>query len=366
MMVNCDVSDAFQTWMETEGCHDAQGLGLMAACEADVQSDIIDLAVAAKVPCATIKEKIAVKKLWMAARKAMTTGDPSAAGGPESPMPKETADDIEEVWKKTHGFTLPEEWLLIPNLQGKLWRGLNKKPPVLEILLAEALRPLSCSDKATKATMNIVPGQVVEAGEVIVDSVHRPVELYSRIRAYYMTVAYVCIRNRAFFDLQSSIAVSEKVLHLVTQTFDRGQVAPCSFYVTAWASTIHHLSEAVRVNKSTLKEAVAATGQWEHRWLNWTPKSGGGVPDLPKQVAEDISKVRADCSAWQRKADTYRAEIERLKRQADNKNQGNKGNGKNNKNKSGGKKGNGYGGGGGDRGEKREGHGRDDRDGYRR
>ena len=148
MMVNCNVPESMQNWVDNEGLHDPTAFGLLASCEADITSDIIEVAISGKVVFASIKEKIAVKKLWLAARAAMKSdASSSAAGSSEAPLPKETADDIEDVWKSTHGFTLPENWLLIPQLQGKIWRGLAKKPVILEVLLAEAMRPLSCSER---------------------------------------------------------------------------------------------------------------------------------------------------------------------------------------------------------------------------
>ena len=73
----------------------------------------------------------------------------------------------------------------------------------------------------------------------------------------------------------------------------KGHFAPMTFYVAAWASTLHHFSEEVRVSEKSLTEIVRNMGQWQHKWTNWTPPSEGGAgrdanPDLPKNMQGEI------------------------------------------------------------------------------
>jgi len=139
-----------------------------------------------------------------------------------------------------------------------------------------------------------------------------------RIRAFLYTVAYVSVRDTNFFDVQTALFMSEKVLNFVTQTF-KNQVPPTAFYVQAWASTAHHLSEQVRISGSTLRDACLQTAGWEHRWTSWSPSpgfatsgnnnqnekqnhGGGGQADVPKQILEDIQKAKAQAQRWQSEA----------------------------------------------------------------
>ena len=175
---------------------------------------------------------------------------------------------------------------------------------------------MSCKDKSVGAQLAIVPGKAVETQAVMLDHVGRAAELYTRCRAWFMTMAYVSIRRREWMDFQTAIFGSEKILTFVNQTF-RGQYAPASFYASAWASTIHHLAECVRLSNMSLKEAVKNTGAWEHRWTNWTPSqsneagpSKGGLADVPKSVQNELDKLRGEVKMWQSTADKYRKNAE--------------------------------------------------------
>jgi len=239
---------------------------------------------------------------------------------------------------------------LVPSLQKRLWLEVNSTPPRLDVILAEQLRPKSCSDKAIGTQLSCVPGKPIETQEVMVDNVAMPIELYIRIRAWLITMAFVSIRNPDFMNFQTAINSSDKILKFVTQTWNQGRTsAPVSYYTNAWASTIHHLSEEVRINKKSLNLALSETGLWEFRWTSWKPsenKQGTGsgqeytaTPDLPKHISDEIASLKAANIKWQGIADRNKADAEnyhnlkRKNRTDDNKGGGDK--------KGGGKGGNG-------------------------
>jgi hypothetical protein len=243
------------------------------------------------------------------------------AQGPnrDAPMPTENPLDIQDVWFRKHDFVLPDAWLLVADLQGKLWRSLRGKQPVIDIILAEKIRQLSAGENKMASTVDVIPGKALEVNQVIYDMVYRPLDLYARLRAYFMTMAYVSIHNPAFFDLQTALYVSEKILGLVTSVHKK-QMAPISFYVEAWAATIHHFAEQVRVAKVTLKTAVLNTGSWEHKWTGYTPPLGnGGAPggghgqvELPQNISNEVEDLRKSVRKWQAENDRKDAEIRRL------------------------------------------------------
>ena len=147
-------------------------------------------------------------------------------------------------------------------------------------------------------------------------------ELFSRCRAWFITMAYVAIRKRDFFDLQTALFASERLFALVTQTFG-GQSAPAHFFAGAWAATIHHFAEQIRVNGVTLKAAVLNTGAWEIRWTSWSPvrndsgnaSSGNqhASADLPKDLWEEVQTLKQSVKHWQSLANKYESEAERFR-----------------------------------------------------
>ena len=167
--------------------------------------------------------------------------------------------------------------------------------------------------------MSAVPGKAVEAQNVYVDTVTRPVDLYIRIRAWFVTMAYVCIHKPDFIDAQTALMASDKVLTFVTQSF-KGMSAPTTFYVAAWAATVHHFSEQVRISERNLKDVIRETGTWEHRWTNWTHPSdnqGAGKdsnPDVPKHVQDEMTRMRNVISMWQKRADNTARDFNEFKK----------------------------------------------------
>ena len=276
--------------------------GLLATDEACVKPDIVEVAKAAGVKFDTLDIAVNLKLLWKTCRKSMTKEDDTENNAsPDAPLNPETAASVLVQWEKHHNFTLPDAWMLIPQLVGKIWRDLQLTPPKVDVLLAESLRQVSCATKPNVTSITTIPGEVVRAQAVIADSVTRPVELYQRIRAWFFSEAYASIVRPDFFDLQTAISASDQILTFVTQTFD-GHHAPMRFYLNAWAATIHFFSESVRLQKLPLKSVVSSTGQWVFRWTNWTPPAnngnsenhtrGDGNVDLPKSVRDEMNRLR--------------------------------------------------------------------------
>ena len=357
LMMKIGVNEEFKNFLTDQGIMTGDALGRLCSTEAEVKAELINPAIAAGVKFEKLVAKSAVVGLWSACREAMKEKKESEDDNvnQDAPIPKVPSDNIIKLWDDKHGFVLPEDWLLTPILQGKLWRGFIAQPPRLEILLAESLRTLACKDKPTGTQLAVVPGRAVETQAVIADLVTKPMELYIRIRAFFYTAAYVSIATPLFFDYQTAIFMSEKVMHFVTQTFN-GQLAPVHFYVKSWAATIHHLAETVRISSTTLKDACRQTAAWEHRWSGWTPpnnvvnnnginnnniNNGGAVgnADLPKHVTDEINRNRESAKKWQADAQRLQHEVNVLRNTGGNfGNNGKNGKKGGNKGKNGGKR----------------------------
>ena len=350
LCTTCKVPEAFIEWLIKEEVLCTADYAIMAATEEQVTPEILDAVIGSdsKPIIVTVKGKISVKKLWLAAKQGQNVlnlvgQSVSGPGGDNAEaLPKDTEIEVKDIWRKTHGFVLPESWLLVPSLQVKIRRGLKQDPPNVDVLLIEALRPLSCSDKASGTQLACIPGRAVETQHVIADMITKPLEIFQRIRAYFMIVAYVSIRNQSFLDLLTAIYMSEKVLELVTQTFKK-QLAPPHFYIEAWATTAHYLAESLRVSSMTYNDSIKALAAWEHNWKNYVPTSGhndgggGGAssgPDLPKNVQFELDKARNEARMWQKRSDGFRTELNELRtkndggRKPEYKNKGDKGHGK--------------------------------------
>ena len=323
MMMTCAVPDAFKKYLSDNNINDMDSFQLLASEERKVQVEIFDVAVAASVTLNAMGDKVAIKKLWRSCRTSVSKAT-SAAGSAllgDEPIPDENEKDIVAHWKHTHSFVIPESWLLIPTLQGKLWRSMAGVTAVIDILLVEKLRPVACISNDTGSEVVAMAGDVLRTRPVVLDSVTRVNDLFGRCRAWFMTAAYVCIRKQKFFDLQTALFASEKIYSFVNTLFF-GQMAPCSFYANAWASTVHYFAETIRVSGSSLIDAINNTGSWQHFWIGWTPPTvvpgavqpaggGGGGGDMPKELYAEMQKLRSDCRHWQAIADANKDKAEK-------------------------------------------------------
>jgi len=226
-------------------------------------------------------------------------------------LPAETNSDLKTHWKMVHGYILPDTWLLSAKLQLTLWKGVHASTPSVEVILIEKLR-LLCQSARDSGT--IINASTMSATRVEVDQIHGPLEVYSRSRAWFMTMAYASIRKPAWFDLQTAIFASEKIFDLVQRT-SGGRFPPLSFLIEAWANTVNHFAEQVRVTGKPLSESVVNTGTWEHKWT-WTAPQGGGNNgagvDLPRSLANDVADAATQARQTQSMMDRQAHERRRI------------------------------------------------------
>jgi hypothetical protein len=288
-----NIPKQFQELLTQKGILLLEDFALMAATETDIKTEIIDWSKAAGVELVEVKDQIAVKKLWIAARKSnvgsssVSSGDAAAEEG----VQKEPASGLLAMWKQKHGFTLPDTWLVSATNQKKIWKKVNATPPEVEILLMEQLRMHSQRSRISGTLLNCVPGQSAQASSVDVDSVHMPIEVAARAKAWFMTVAFVAIRKSDWFDFQTAIFAAEKIQDLVLTT-NGGAIPPVDHFNDAWTATIHFFSEQVRITSQSLKAVVNNTGGWENKWQWKGRNSAPAAQDLPSHVVQNASAVK--------------------------------------------------------------------------
>jgi len=165
----------------------ASDVGLLAATEAEICKEILEVATAGGIKF-KLKDKVAVKKLWILCRKCVEGKSGSgkqALADRDQPLTDEDVEETKGLWSTVHGFVLPEAWILSPVLIGRNSRDVTCTPPRLAVMLAESLRPRSCVEKTPGAVFQaLVPGRQTETPVVIADAVTRPIELYISVSAH--------------------------------------------------------------------------------------------------------------------------------------------------------------------------------------
>ena len=269
-------------WLVTVGILGYEEVALLADDLAGVTPGFFAVMKAANVE--SMKEVIALvncKKLWRLCKDQdeldrKVPGSSAEVTG-EMPIPQADHQLITEAWTNRHNMVLPDSQLLIPTHQGKMWREANMAPPQVSTWLAQTLRTRACLNNTMGTQLAVIPGQSVEAVEIVADAIEKSFELWVRIRAFFMTLAFVSIKNPKWFPLQSAMTASDLILQKIMATY-KGRTAPLQFLITAWAETTHWLSEQVRMGASETPRRTPASimdnaGAWETRWA-WNPSSG--------------------------------------------------------------------------------------------
>ena len=123
----------------------------------------------------------------------------------------------------------------------------------------ERLRTLACLETKSTTLLNVQPGRAVEGVEVATDHVFGATEVYLRVRAFFHTVAYVCIADPTMFDFQTAMTASEKLFTFIRRTY-QGKSSSAQFFVYAWAQTSHALAEHMRMGTDTKLNTLVLNG----------------------------------------------------------------------------------------------------------
>ena len=326
MCSKAGLENDFMAWLVGQDIRDEETF----ACAADSQADVRDIVKAAKasgVTFATVGKEACVMKLWHACRKAISVEEckpavTTPAADKDAPIPPEVELGLKREWDRRHTFVIPTSSVLVASLQGRIYRALLEDPPRLEITLAEALRPMSCTDKAMGTMLAVVPGRAIEPIAVVADSVPRPFDLYLRVRAWFFSLAFISVKRPEWFDLQDAWYASERILYFVLSQYN-GMTPPTSYFVTAWALTINHFADAIRTQEgTTLKALVYNAGAWEHRWTNFVPTDKAvhrqanatrGGADVPQHIKHEMDKLKATVRSLQGEVDKERVRNSRAR-----------------------------------------------------
>ena len=189
-----------------------------------METNFIEAAKAEGVQCLeTMGPKTAVRKFWSrcrvlwteeeAAKSALPSATATAlaiAANPPVPVidegiPTKDFDKIVAAWDAKHGFVLPDAQLLIPSQQKTLWRDFNQASPQVSYWDARQLRQKSAINRKTDTLIAVTQGRHLEGVATISDAIDRTFELWSRCRAYLMTLSYISILSPDWFPYQSAL-----------------------------------------------------------------------------------------------------------------------------------------------------------------
>ena len=327
---NCH-DEKFKTWLTANEIVNADGLGLLAATETALEDKVFPMLRAAQVDTTKLSLMISIKKAWHLSRGQVDKDQATASGrapaiSPDEPLAAPTRSSLTEGWHAKHGFTLSNDRLLTETIIAQLHRELHSSPKRLGIHLAESLRLQSSIATTGKKYATISEGYLATE-EHIADQVSNVLELYTRIRAFFNTVAFVCIHDGDFFTLQDVVFVEDKMLNLL-QLSKHGTRPPVVFFTSAWASLMQLWSDEIRTTGKSLAALTRETASWTPAWLTWNPPSPGAssqdytlVPSSGAGSTKDRD-LQAELDKARKWAASMQSDHDRLQNQLVNANRG--------------------------------------------
>ena len=106
--------------------------------------------------------------------------------------------------------------------------------------------------------------------------------VYLKIRAFFMSYAFVNMDQQSFFHLGAAEAVGDKILNFLYMMHPNCR-PPVTFYAEAWDQTARVLQLGVRAGKQVC-DLTEHDSSWQHFWTNSTP-----APRAPPTASVDGS-----------------------------------------------------------------------------
>ena len=135
--------------------------------------------------------------------------------------------------------------------------------------------------------------------------------VYLKIRALWLSFAFVCIDIQDYFSLEHAEAVSDKMLAFIF-AYHSGGAPPVTFFTEAWDSTARVFQVGVRAGKplGTLTESDSL---WQHFWTAWTQSRAKQTPRTSESYSRSSSKggAKGEVEAMQQKKDKTIADLKR-------------------------------------------------------
>ena len=167
-------------------------------------------------------------------------------------LPDEVKRSLDGQWEACHGFVLNTFRLLSETQQNQIYRMSHGAPRAFPIVLLESMRLLCrlTDGKPVKAASSTKDSNVSE-------EISGVFELWTRLRAFFTTLAYTSIDQKDWFNL-------EDVFHWLHLRHS-GLRPPIHFYIDAFNNTCATFQSAIRANR-TLSSVIRNTSEYQHFW----------------------------------------------------------------------------------------------------
>ena len=220
---------------------------------------LIAPAKAAGVPCDSLAEKVCIKKVWALCREAFATGRPgqpaSQTEQDDQVLPDEVKRSLDGQWEACHGFVLNTFRLLSETQLNKFYPMSHGAPRAMRLLCRLT------DSKPVKAASSTRDSSVSE-------EVSGVFELWTRLRAFFTTLAYTSIDQKDWFGFGECEQSVDQVFHW-RHLRHSGLRAPIQFYIEAFNNTC-----AIRANR-TLSSVIGNPSEYQHFWTVYVPNSKG-------------------------------------------------------------------------------------------
>ena len=188
-----------EEWLSKEELWTAEDFSMLAASEEEVSETIIKPAKAAGVKTDALRIVVGLKKLWKQTRKdeeaVPATGDAAEA---DQGLDEKHRRSCEATWTRHHNMVLAPCRRLVSTQMRPMWEMSHAIPPSPKDFSLLPVHKMRLQDGSIK------DGEIKQLHVV-----------YVKLRAFFMSYAWVNINNLAFFTCDAAEAMSDKVLTLL-------------------------------------------------------------------------------------------------------------------------------------------------------
>ena len=242
-------------WLEGEKVLSAEGFGLLAASETEVQPNITDVALSAKAHTNGLSQKISFKKLWFLCRNEdkPSTGLTESA---ETALCEKARKNCEAIWLRRHNYVLAPGRRLVTTQLGPIHDMSHQRSPNPRDISMLPLRRMKLQDGSL-------------GSQTSDQELHNNNAVFLKIRAFLCSNAFCNVDQPDFFSLGDAEAGVDKFLGYLYTHYPQGR-PPVSHWAEAWEQTLRVWQIGIRGGKS-LSELISHDSAYQHFWTSWQP-----------------------------------------------------------------------------------------------
>ena len=244
-------------------CKTVTQFAVIVTKEDDLVKDLLEEAGLDKIK---IGDKIAVRAAWHACRSTLngTAEKTASSSSAVSKMPEGAEARLRDAWKALHRINMSGAWLTNEEVMTKLYKGLMATPKHLYVPdLACIGRRCALSQKPMRGTL--ITDNGIENMDFTLNPCTTHPDIFLRIRAYVMTIAWLSVLTPEFLTFETAIEVVDYIFEAINMRAD-GKRPSLQCITQCFLSMFSEYAKGLQNEQSVLDSWLKEKNNWHHYW----------------------------------------------------------------------------------------------------